>query len=258
MVWRMWPGALVSGPRNLHMTLNRDFSMRRMIGFALTLSLFSMVGCNSQTGSASLESPDQKASYGIGLQMGAQLVPAGTHLDMDAFMAGIRDGKAGEEPAISQEELQTALQDLNAAIQEEEAERIATEGAANAAEGTAFLEENASKDGIMVTESGLQYEVLREGEGPTPERQNQVSINYRGSLIDGTEFDSSYERGQPATFGVSGVIPGFSEGLQLMPVGSQYRFFIPPEIGYGPTGSGQAIGPNATLIFEVEMLEIIQ
>ena len=232
--------------------------MRRMIGFALVISLFSLNACQSQTGSASLDTDDQKASYGIGIQMGAQLAPAGAHLDMDAFMAGIKDGIDGSDPAVPQDELQVALQVLNEAVQAEEAERLGAEATANATEGAAFLAENASKDGVMVTESGLQYEILTEGEGATPGPADQVSIHYKGTLIDGTQFDSSYDRGQPAVFGVSGVIPGFSEGLQLMTVGSHFRFFIPSEIGYGANGSRPTIGPNATLIFEVEMLEIIQ
>ena len=237
--------------------------MRRNIGSPFVLSLFSLIGlfalsaCQSQTGTASLDTEDQKASYGIGIQMGGQLGPAESHLDMDAFLAGVRDGMAGNDPAVPEEELQVALQALNQTIMEEESQRMAAEAETNAAEGTAFLAENASKEGVMVTESGLQYEVIMEGDGAAPGPEDQVSIHYRGTLLDGTQFDSSYDRGQPATFGVTGVIPGFSEGLQLMTVGSHFRLFIPSDIGYGPNGSRPTIGPNATLIFEVEMLEII-
>jgi FKBP-type peptidyl-prolyl cis-trans isomerase len=177
---------------------------------------------------------------------------------MDAFLAGIRDGIAGNDPAIDQAEIQTALQSLTETVNTEEAERRAADGAENAAAGEAFLTENAAKPGVVVTESGLQYEILRDGEGASPTSEDQVTIHYKGTLIDGTQFDSSYDRGEPATFGVAGVIPGFGEGLQLMTVGSQYRFFIPSDIGYGPGGSGGVIGPNATLIFEVELLEIVQ
>ena len=246
------------------MTLDRNFPMRRHIGFTLVLSLFSLSGlialsaCQSQAGTPALDSEDQKASYGIGIQMGSQLAPAESHLDIPAFMAGVRDGIAGNDPALPEEEVQAALQVFNEAVRAEEAERMTSAAETNAAEGATFLAENATKDGITVTESGLQYEVISEGDGASPTAEDQVSIHYKGSLIDGTEFDSSYDRGQPATFGVSGVIPGFSEGLQLMTVGSHYRLFIPSEIGYGPTGSGRNIGPNATLIFEVEMLEIVQ
>lgn len=238
--------------------------MRRHAGFVpswLVLSLSGLVAlsaCQSQAGTPSLDTEDQKASYGIGHQMGSQLVPAEPHIDLDAFMAGLRDGMAGEATALPQEEIQTALQALNTTVQAEETERRAAAAETNAAEGEAFLAENASKEGVTVTESGLQYEILREGEGARPDSADQVTIHYKGTLLDGTQFDSSYDRGEPATFGVNGVIPGFSEGLQLMPVGSQYRFYIPSDIAYGPNGSGRAIGPNATLIFEVELLEIVE
>ena len=232
--------------------------MRRISGFSLLLIFVSLGACQSQTGSASLDTEDQKASYGIGHQMGSQLAPAESHIDIDAFLAGVRDGIAGNDPDLPQEEIQVAVQALSETVMAEETARREAEAETNATEGVAFLAENGAKDGITVTESGLQYEVITAGEGATPTPEDRVSIQYKGTLLDGTQFDSSYDRGQPATFGVMGVIPGFSEGLQLMPVGSHYRFFIPSELGYGVNGSGQYIGPNATLIFEVEMLEIIQ
>jgi FKBP-type peptidyl-prolyl cis-trans isomerase len=190
--------------------------------------------------------------------MGMQLAPAESHLDMDAFMAGVRDGVAGADPAVPEDELQVALQALNETVRAEETARREEAAATNEAEGAAFLEENAAKDGVTVTESGLQYEVVREGDGATPSPEDQVSIHYKGTLLDGTQFDSSYDRGEPITLGVNGFIAGFSEGLQLMTVGSHYRFFIPSGIGYGPAGNGRAIGPNATLVFEVELLEIVE
>lgn len=232
--------------------------MRRIIECSLCLLVLAASGCDSQSGPATLNTDDQKASYAIGLQMGSQLAPADAHLDLKAYMAGIRDGMAGNEPAVPQEELQVALQALNATVQEEETARRAAAAETNTAEGQAFLAENATKDGVTVTESGLQYEILREGEGATPGETDRVTIHYKGTLIDGTQFDSSYDGGTPASFGVNGVIAGFSEGLKLMTVGSHYRFVIPPEIGYGPSGSGPVIGPNATLIFEVELMEIVQ
>ena len=219
------------------------------LAFAFLMGLTTLTACQSQPGEASLESEDQKASYGVGLQVGGQLAPAQAHLDIPALMEGIRDGMAGEESAVPQEELQAALQAFNSAVQGEATARAEE----NAARGAEFLSENAEKEGVQVTESGLQYEVLREGEGPTPEANDQVSIHYQGTLMDG-----SYDRGEPSVFAVNGVIPGFSEGLQLMPVGSQYRFYIPSELGYGPQGSGGAIGPNSTLIFEVELLDIVE
>jgi len=231
--------------------------MHRRIGPCLVLSALALGACGP-AGTPSLETEDQKASYGIGHQMGSQLAPAESHIDLDAFLAGVRDGIAGNDPAVSQADIQVALQSLSERVNAEESERMAAEGATNAAEGEAFLAENASKEGVSVTESGLQYEVLREGDGASPGPEDQVTIHYKGTLLDGTQFDSSYDRGEPATFSTSGVIPGFSEGLQLMTVGSQYRFFIPSELGYGANGSGRVIGPNATLIFEVELLEIVE
>ena len=131
-----------------------------------------------------------------------------------------------------------------------------SQGETNTVEGAAFLEANKMQDGVMTTASGLQYMVIEKGDGPKPSASDRVTVHYRGTLIDGSEFDSSYSRGQPATFPVSGVIPGWVEGLQLMNVGGKYKFFIPSELAYGERGAGQRIGPNAVLIFEVELLEI--
>jgi len=224
----------------------------------LVLSVVALGACESQGGTPALDTEDQKASYGIGLNMGSQLQPAESRVDLDAFMAGVRDGMTGAEPALAQDELQAVLQAFSQSVNEQLSEERAAQAETNTAEGEEFLAENAQKPDVQVTESGLQYEVLEEGDGPTPGPETQVSVHYRGTLLDGTEFDSSYERGEPAQFSVDGVIDGFSEGLQLMPVGSKYRFYIPSELGYGPQGAGQRIGPNATLIFEVELLEIVE
>ena len=228
------------------------------LSFSFLVALLAFTACQSGTGEAVLDSEDQKASYGIGFQIGGQLSPAETHLNMDALLAGIRDGMAGSEPAVVAEEVQAAMQAFNTKVQEEQAAQRAAAAEENAAQGAAFLEDNAQKEGIQVTESGLQYEVLEEGDGASPGPEDQVSLHYRGTLIDGTQFDSSYDRGEPATFSVGGVIPGFSEGLQLMSEGGHYKFYIPSDLGYGPQGSSGAIGPNATLIFEVELLEIVE
>jgi FKBP-type peptidyl-prolyl cis-trans isomerase len=232
--------------------------MRRIVLGAMALSAFFLGACQGEGGTPTLETEDQKASYGVGLNMGSQLAPAESKLDMAAFRAGIRDGMAGNEPAVPQAEIQAALQAFSQAVSAAETERAAAEGAANQAAGEAFLAENAEKEGITVTASGLQYEVLRQGDGVLPGPTDQVMINYKGTLIDGTQFDSSYDRGEPAIFGVNGVIAGFSEGLQLMAVGSHYRLYIPGILGYGAQGAGADIGPNAALIFEVEMVDIPQ
>lgn len=217
-----------------------------------------LAGCGSGASSsndAPLETEDEIASYGVGLNVGRSLQAAEGRLQMDAFLRGVEDAMAGSDPAVAQEELQSALQAFSTSIQEEERTRRAAAAEENARKGDAYREENAAKEGVTVTESGLQYEVLEEGDGPTPGPDDRVRVHYRGTLVDGTEFDSSYD-GDPATFTVGGVIDGFSEGLQLMPVGSKYRFVIPPELAYGDQGNGRAIGPNETLVFELELLGI--
>jgi len=225
------------------------------LSVAVLMGLLAFTACQSGTGRASLDTEDQKASYGVGYQLGGQLTPAQSHLDLDALLMGIRDGMEGSEPALSVAEIQAAMDTLNTTVLEEETTRRTAEAEKNEAEGAAFMADNAQKEGVHVTESGLQYEVLREGDGASPTADDRVSVHYRGTLIDGTEFDTSYG-GDPASFAVTGVIDGFGEGLQLMTVGSQYRFVIPAEIAYGAQGS-RSIGPNATLIFEVELLGIL-
>jgi FKBP-type peptidyl-prolyl cis-trans isomerase len=232
--------------------------MNRIIAVTLLAAPFFLGACESGAGGGTptLETEDQRGSYVVGLQMGGQLAPSEGFFDMDAFLAGLRDGMAENEPALPLEELQPTLMAFSQKIVNEQTRLRAEAAEENAAAGAEFLQENQTKEGVMVTESGLQYEVLEEGEGATPGPADRVKIHYKGTLIDGTQFDSSYEGGQPVEFGVSGVIRGFSEGLQLMSVGSHYRLYIPAEIGYGSAGQGQ-IGPNETLIFEVEMLEIL-
>ena len=205
---------------------------------------------------APLDTNDQKASYGIGLNVGGQLADARDRLDLAAFMRGIKDAMQGSEPDLPRQELQTVLQVFAAEIEaaaDGERTRVAEE---NAAAGVAYLTENSARDGVTTTESGLQYEILRSGEGPMPTVEQRARLHYRGTLIDGTEFDASYG-GDPAEFAVAGLIAGFTEALTLMQVGSHFRIVIPSDIAYGPQGSGGTIGPNATLIFEIELLEIL-
>ena len=229
--------------------------MRFHVAWALAGALVVVAGCESAS-TATLETDEQKASYAIGRDVGGSLKPAGERLDLDAFMQGIRDVLADKEPAIAEAEVTAALEKFSQAVQED-AQRVQAEaGEKNRTEGQAYMTENAKREGVQTTASGLQYEVLTPGAGPTPTEADRVTIHYKGTLVDGTQFDSSYDRGEPATFGVTGVIPGFSEGLRLMTVGSKYRFVIPGELAYGPAGSQGVIGPDATLIFEVELLEI--
>ena len=193
-------------------------------------------------------------SYGIGRQMGDQLAADPFDgVNADAVAAGVIDALQGKESPVSQEQFAQAFQEMNEMLQakQEELGKVAAEA------GEKFLAENAEKDGIVVTESGLQYEIITEGSGEKPSAESTVSTHYHGTLIDGTVFDSSVERGQPAQFPVNRVISGWTEALQMMPVGSKWRLYIPHNLAYGPQGSGGAIAPYSALILDVELLEIV-
>jgi FKBP-type peptidyl-prolyl cis-trans isomerase FklB len=200
------------------------------------------------------ETVEQKASYGIGLQMGQQLAGSGLEgLNVAAIAAGIATSLAGEMPAIEVDEINNALQAIHTKAQE------VREAAAKEAsvEGEAFLAENAKRAEVTVLESGLQYEVIAEGTGEIPTSDKSVRVHYHGQLTDGTVFDSSVSRGEPAEFPVTGVIKGWVEALQLMPVGSKWKLAVPQDLAYGERGAGAAIPPYAALVFEVELLAIL-
>ncbi len=230
----------------------------RIIGVALAAAV-ATAACSgegaSPSGEAALDTDDQKASYGIGLNMGGQLAPAEGRIDRAALLRGIEDALQGNDPVISEEELQGILATFGQEIEQAMAAERDAEAQENAVAGEAYLAENGRREGVSTTTSGLQYEVLREGAGERPRRDQSVRVHYRGSLIDDTEFDSSYG-GEPAVFPANGLIPGFTEALLMMQVGSHYRVVIPSDLAYGPTGSGP-IGPNETLIFEIELIEIV-
>lgn len=227
------------------------------LGVAVTLAACANADGGMDFATAAIDSDDQKASYGIGVNVGRQITETKEHLDRAAFMRGVEDGLQGSDPAIDPNELQTVLQGFAMRMDSIRQAEFAEQAQANADEGVAYLAENGAKAGVTTTESGLQYEVLREGDGAQPGAEDRVRLHYRGTLIDGTVFDTSYD-GDPAVFSVGGVITGFSEALQIMTVGSHYRFVIPSDIGYGPNGTGGDIGPNATLIFEIELLEVVE
>ena len=203
--------------------------------------------------STPLNTNEEKASYGVGLQMGEQLKGMFEGASLDAAIAGIQDAFSGNELQLKGDDINDAFKIIQDKLQ---ASRSAEAGE-KAAAGEAFLAENAKKDGITVTESGLQYEVITEGTGEVPAASSTVRTHYRGTLIDGTEFDSSYNRGQPAEFPVGGVIAGWTEALQLMPVGSKWKLYIPYQLAYGERGAGGAIGPYQALIFDIELLAIV-
>ena len=213
------------------------------LGFALTAL--------AQDKPPQLKDLKDKASYSIGLNIGFNMKRQNVDLNQDAFAAGMKDALSGRKPLMSEQEVRETMMAFEKDMQQKRNET----GQKNSAEAQKFLNENKGKEGVKTTTSGLQYKVLKEGDGAVPKSTDTVSVNYRGTLIDGTEFDSSYKRGQPATFPVAGVIKGWTEALQLMKVGSKYQLFIPPDLAYGPTGQG-GIPPNALLIFEVELLNV--
>ncbi len=194
----------------------------------------------------------QRLSYIVGENMANQLKADGLELDTDALVMAVTDVMAGNASRLSQEEKQSTVEEIQKASQEKQAEVHAK----NKAEGEAYLDANGKKEGVTTTDSGLQYKSLVSGDGEKPASSDTVKVHYKGTLIDGTVFDSSYDRGEPAVFPVTGVIPGWVEALQLMNVGDKFELTIPSELAYGAQGSGPVIGPDATLVFEVELLAI--
>ncbi|MCF2950484.1 FKBP-type peptidyl-prolyl cis-trans isomerase [Paraglaciecola aquimarina] len=203
-----------------------------------------------------LASLEQKLSYIVGTNLAGQFKRDDINLDITAFKMAIEDVQSEAESRLTQEEIQTAIQTMQAQAQAKQQAAQAELSAKNIAEGTAYLEANAKKEGVVVTESGLQYKELVAGEGEIPTEDKTVVVHYKGMLTDGTVFDSSYERGQPAEFPVTGVIKGWIEALQLMNVGDKFELTIPSDIAYGSRGSAPKIGPDAVLVFEVELIEI--
>jgi FKBP-type peptidyl-prolyl cis-trans isomerase FklB len=200
---------------------------------------------------AQFKDQKDKFSYAIGLNIGMNFKRQNVDVNPDVVMSGIKDGVAGR-PQMTMDQ----IRDTMVAFEKDMQAKQADAGKKNEADANKFLADNKSKDGVKTTSSGLQYKVLKDGSGEQPKSTDTVTVNYRGTLIDGTEFDSSYKRGEPATFPVSGVIKGWTEALQLMKVGSKYQLFIPPSLAYGSQSPGAAIPPNSLLIFEVELMKV--
>ena len=227
--------------------------MKHVIAALLGIFLFS-TNCLGAEG-LELKDTKDKESYSLGYQFGQSLKHQGLAINLEVYTAGIRDALGGAKPQLSQEEVNKTVSEIQSrvmAARQKEMQELADK---NLSEGKAFLEANKNKEGVKTLSSGLQYKVLAEGSGKTPKATDEVTVNYRGTLIDGTEFDSSYGRGKPLTVKVNGVIRGWSEALQLMKAGSRWQLVIPPDLAYGERGMGR-IPPNSTLIFEVELISV--
>jgi FKBP-type peptidyl-prolyl cis-trans isomerase len=216
---------------------------------------FSVSQAQSQE-TQNLKTQKDKASYAIGVDVARTFKRLGVDFDLEIMIRALRDVYSEKKLSMTEEELHTTMSAHIANLREKQATAIKKAAEENKKEGEAFLAENKTKEGVITLPSGLQYKVLKTGDGKKPADTDMVEVNYRGTLINGTEFDSSYKRGQPAQFKVSAVVAGWREALKLMPVGSKWQLFIPSKIAYGERGAGSNIGPNQTLIFEVELLAI--
>lgn len=221
--------------------------MKKLVMVGASAALLAAVGCTKK-----LDTDQKKASYAIGQQIGSNMKQQNIDIDADVMAMSMKDALKGESK-LTKEEIQQAMMKLQEAAMKKQQEA----GEENKKKGAEYLEKNKSADGIKVTASGLQYKVEKEGDGKTPTKTDTVKAHYKGTLIDGTQFDSSYDRGQPAEFPVQGVIPGWSEALQLMKVGAKYKLFVPPELAYGASGR-PGIPANSVLVFEVELLDIVK
>jgi FKBP-type peptidyl-prolyl cis-trans isomerase FklB len=228
--------------------------------FSAMFLLMFVVGCAAEEAKVApevkLDTPKSRISYTIGVNIGQDFKTQNMDIDTDLLLMGLKDSLTGKESRLTDEEMASEIQAFQEKMQAKMVAEMEVATAKNQAAGEAFLAENAKKDGVVVTESGLQYKVLEPGEGDSPAAADVATVHYRGTLIDGKQFDSSYDRGQPATFPVGGVIAGWTEALQLMKPGSKWQLVIPAGLAYGERGAGQDIGPNATLMFDVELISV--
>jgi FKBP-type peptidyl-prolyl cis-trans isomerase FklB len=233
----------------------KGISMRFQL--AVVMVLIGLLGCQTdKEKKIVLETQKQKVSYSIGLDIGRNLKQGQIDIDMEALGRGIKDAVSDSTPLLTEAQIQETMQKFQQEMIDKQSQSANLAGEKNTQEGETFLAENAKKEGVITLPSGLQYKVIKAGTGKKPKLTDEVTTHYRGMLIDGTEFDSSYKRGEPTSFPVDGVIAGWTEALQLMPVGSKWQLFIPSNLAYGPRGAGNVIGPNAALIFDIELLAI--
>lgn len=277
--WSIWAEALSADPRLLRLLMRCHNALMQKLSYGLinVVTAALMLAGNalaqqtpattpqpshaagSQAGSqntSTLTTQKDKVSYAIGMNIGTNLHRQSVDVDPKILQQGLEDALTGGKTLLSEDEAKATLTQFQTEMRQKQQEKMQQAGATNKKEGEAFLAANKGKEGVVTLPSGLEYKILTAGTGPKPTTSDSVVCNYKGTLIDGKEFDSSYKRGQPATFPVAGVIKGWTEALQLMPVGSKWQLFVPADLAYGERGSGPDIGPNATLIFEVELLSI--
>ena len=234
--------------------MKKGESMRSV--WMAVLAILVMAGSVIAEEPIALKSQKDKISYIIGLDIGNNLKRQGAEIDPDTLLRGMKDALSGSKPLLSEDEIREVTTAFRQEMAQKQAEVTKKLAEKNKSEGEAFLGENKKKEGVKILPSGLQYKVITEGSGRSPKESDTVTVNYKGTFVDGTEFDSSYKRGEPATFPVNGVIKGWTEALPLMKEGAKWQLFIPSSLAYGEAGAGNAIGPNATLIFEVELISI--
>jgi FKBP-type peptidyl-prolyl cis-trans isomerase len=228
--------------------------MKRIWGAVLGFGLFvSTVGAQDQP---VLKTQKDKLSYAIGLEMGKGVKDEGLDVDPTVLALGIKDAILGGKPLLGDEEFRTIIADVQEEMKQKQMQAMEEAAAENKKQGEAFLAANTKKEGVVTLPSGLQYKVITAGQGKKPAETDTVLCNYKGTFLDGTEFDSSTQAGKPVPFELKGIIPGFKEALLLMPVGSKWQIFIPSNLAYGERGAGNVIGPNSTLIFEIELVSI--
>lgn len=229
--------------------------MKKRLAMAVC-GVVALSGASFAADAPELKTDKEKISYSIGMDIGGNLKRGSVEVDPDLLAKGLKDSYGGGKTVLTEDQARQAIADLQKTMMAKQAETMKLLSEKNRADGEKFLAENAKKEGVKVLPSGLQYKEITPGAGKSPKAADTVTTHYKGTLIDGTEFDSSYKRGQPATFPVSGVIPGWTEALQLMKEGAKWQLFVPPALAYGEKGAGQVIGPNTTLIFEVELLTV--
>jgi len=228
----------------------------RTCAWTLVISMVLFLGVGIAADKPEVKEEKDRISYSVGYQVGSDFKRQGVELNPELLVKGIQDAMSGAKPLFSQQEMNKTLVDLKKKVVASQREAQKTMAAKNLAEGKSFLAANGKKEGVVTLPSGLQYKVLAEGKGKSPGPADSVTVHYKGTLTDGTEFDSSYSRGKPATFQVNRVIAGWTEALQKMKEGARWQIFIPPNLAYGERGAGSRIGPNATLVFEVELISL--